>query len=168
MADTPSFLTERLQSEGEKALAFFRNLSAAQWEQIIYSREQPNEEGDGWRARDLLAHFVVVEENFARLIANVAEGGPGAPPDFDIESFNQSTVAEAGLLPTAVLLQNFGEARQQTVRLVASLTVDDLAKVGRHPFLGQIALGEMIKLIYRHNQLHLRDLRRIVPLNWGS
>jgi hypothetical protein len=31
---------------------------------------------------------------------------------------------------------------------------------GRHPFLGRAPLSEIIKIIYRHNQIHLREIRQ--------
>jgi len=52
--------------------------------------------------------------------------------------------------------------RAQMVALVASMSTDDLARQGRHPFLGQATLSEMIKMVYRHNQIHYRDLRKVL------
>jgi hypothetical protein len=36
----------------------------------------------------------------------------------------------------------------------------DLAKLGRHPFLGITSLEDIIKMVYRHNQIHMREIRR--------
>jgi hypothetical protein len=33
---------------------------------------------------------------------------------------------------------------------------------GRHPFMGQTQLVEMLKMLYLHNQLHFRDFRKLV------
>jgi hypothetical protein len=44
---------------------------------------------------------------------------------------------------------------------VAGLSEADLQKTGRHPFLGETSLAEMIKMVYRHNQIHYRDLRKL-------
>jgi hypothetical protein len=38
----------------------------------------------------------------------------------------------------------------------------DLERIGRHPFLGVAPLVEMIKLVYRHNGIHIRDARKLV------
>ena len=35
----------------------------------------------------------------------------------------------------------------------------DLDREGRHPFFGPSALEKLLKLVYRHNMLHLRDIR---------
>ena len=46
--------------------------------------------------------------------------------------------------------------------VVAHMTPEDLPKVGRHPFLGAAPLEDIIKLLYRHNQIHQRDVRRLL------
>jgi len=49
--------------------------------------------------------------------------------------------------------------REKMATWVESLDEADLAKEGRHPFLGETTVEEMIKLVYRHNQIHYRDMR---------
>jgi hypothetical protein len=46
--------------------------------------------------------------------------------------------------------------------------MDDLAKQGRHPFLGTASLSDMIKLMYMHNQIHIRDIRRMLADSEGK
>jgi hypothetical protein len=60
------------------------------------------------------------------------------------------------------LLEQFIAVRAEMTAWVAALTEADLEKQGRHPYLGQATLAEMIKMVYRHNQIHYRDLRKIV------
>jgi len=57
------------------------------------------------------------------------------------------------------LLEAFREARAATVRLAGGLGLPDLPKRGYHPWFGDVELGEMLKLVYRHNMIHLRDIR---------
>jgi hypothetical protein len=40
------------------------------------------------------------------------------------------------------------------------MSPDDLVRQGRHPWFGETEIGEMLKLIHRHNQLHQRDIRK--------
>ena len=176
MTDTPEFLAQRLQTEGQKVLAFFEDLQPTQWETRVYPDEQLEsfhepemravvelpEGGAGWRVRQVLAHFVFSEAGFLRLIANILEGGSGAPEDFDIDRFNRKKVADFEALPPADLLAQFAMNRRSTVDLVNRLAPVDLEKTGRHPFLGVVPLTDIIKMIYRHNQIHLRDLRRVL------
>ena len=44
----------------------------------------------------------------------------------------------------------------------------DLEKIGRHPFLGQTTLREMIKMVYLHNQIHIRDIKNGIDHQNGS
>jgi hypothetical protein len=44
----------------------------------------------------------------------------------------------------------------------------DLANTGRHPFLGWVAVEDIIKMLYRHDQIHLRDLRRLLKPDTGE
>lgn len=155
MVDTPAQLAERLQRDGEKTLDFFRNIEGDEWERQVYT------DGETWTVRHVLAHFVSSERNLAKLVANIADGGRGSPDGFDIDAFNQGEVHHLREVSPQDLLEQFGSLREATIRLVAGLNAEALNRIGRHPFLGFSPLTDIIKLIYRHNQIHLRDLRRI-------
>jgi hypothetical protein len=156
MADTPASLSARLLREGEKVCAFFQDLSVEQLERSVYK------EVAEWRVREVLAHFVSTEKAFSSLIENVMAGGSGAPEGFDLDTFNQRKVAELKEATTDELLENFHRLRNKTAALVASFNEGQLNQTARHPFLGVAALVDIIKLIYRHNQIHLRDVRRVI------
>jgi hypothetical protein len=158
MGETPAFLSERLRNEGEKTISFFQTLSAAQWEQIIYNDKAP------WKAHQVLAHLVATEEMVRIQIEGVLSGGEGVAEEFDIDSFNLESVARLENNPAADLLCLFSEYRQMTVTMVESLDQDDLLRQGRHPYLGIVPLGEVIKLIYRHNQIHQREIRKVLAV----
>jgi len=156
MPDTPSFLAERLKTEGEKTASFFAALNADQWQATIYT------ENAEWRVRDVLAHFISAEKSFLTLFENIRNGGPGAPEDFSIDRFNVSQVAKMQSFSQSELLAEFDKTRAETTRWVAALSELDLQKRGRHPALDVVSLAEMIKMIYLHNQMHSRDLRRVM------
>ncbi len=156
MPDTPEFLAERLQTEGEKTAAFFAALSTAQWQTPVYT------EGQTWTVRSVLAHFVTAERGFLNLFADIRAGGPGASEDFDIDRYNASQQEKTIEISPVELLNQFRTVRAQMTALVASFTQEDLQKQGRHPFLGLTTLAEMVKMVYRHNQIHLRDLRKLL------
>jgi hypothetical protein len=59
------------------------------------------------------------------------------------------------------LIDQFKRLRQETIELVLNMNTSDLEKQGRHPFFGMAALEDIIKLIYRHGQIHLRDIRKL-------
>lgn len=155
MPDTPAFLAERLRAEGDKTLQLFQSLTPQQWQTVVYS------EGSPWTMKSVLVHFVTAEKGFLKILPDIAAGGAGASEDFDIDRFNASQQEKSKDLTPQELLDQFREVRAAMAAWVDSLTLADLEKTGRHPFLGPATLSEMIKLIYRHNQLHQRDMRSL-------
>jgi hypothetical protein len=87
-------------------------------------------------------------------------GGAGVGEDFDINSYNERKVDALQGTPVGPLLDQFRLARQASAALVSGLAASDLNKTGRHPFLGVAPVGEIVMLIYRHNQIHQRDIRK--------
>lgn len=156
MPETPAFLAERLKTEGEKTAAFFASLTTDQWNSEVYT------EGETWTVRNVLAHYLTAEKGFVKIFASIRDGGPGATEDFDIDRYNASQQKKTQHLTPAELLKQFIAVRAEMTAWVATLTEADLGKQGRHPFLGQTTLAEMIKMVYRHNQIHYRDLRKIL------
>jgi hypothetical protein len=156
--DTPQSLAERMFEDGQKTIQFFDHLSPDQWQMVVYS------EGSRWTIRQVLGHFVSAEVSFTRLMENILAGGAGAPEDFDIDAYNEKKVAQLQSASTSELLLQYQQARQRNVELVSGLSPAELAIEGRHPFLGVVPLTDIIKLIYRHNQIHLRDVRKLLSL----
>jgi hypothetical protein len=39
---------------------------------------------------------------------------------------------------------------------------DELKIIGRHPFLEVTTIREMVKMLYLHNQIHYRDLKKVL------
>jgi uncharacterized damage-inducible protein DinB len=156
MPDTPQALAIRLREEGARVIDFFNDLSKEQWDRSIYI------EGTVWTIHDLLAHFVSAEFGRKKLIIDVASGGNGAPPDFEIDKFNQQEVERLSVESNSKLIHRFKLGRNQLVKFVSALRQEDLDIVGNDPFLGEVPLTEIIKLTYRHLQIHLRDARRCI------
>ena len=153
MPKSPQFLAKRLRSEGEKMTAFFTELSDADWNQTVYT------EGETWTIRNVLVHFVTAEQGFLKLFPEIVAGGEGASEDFDIDRYNARQQEKAQELSIEELLLKYQDVREKMATWVESLSAADLAKEGRHPFLGKTTVEEMVKLVYRHNQIHYRDMR---------
>jgi len=158
MPESPAFLAERLRAEGERIAASFAALTGDQWGQVVYT------EGAEWKVRDVLAHFVSVEKSILKLFENIHSGGGGASEDFSVDRFNAEQVSKLVEISPSDLLTQYQEARTGMIAWVSGLSESDLQKRGRHPFLGITNLGEMIKMVYRHNQIHLRKLRQLSAL----
>jgi hypothetical protein len=153
---TPAGLAERLRKEGEKVVAYFSALSEEQMQTEVYT------EGDIWTVRNVLAHFVTSERGLLKLFERIRQGGPGSPEDFSIDHYNARQQQKTKNLTTQDLLGQFREVRANSVMWVTGLSEEDLVKEGRHPFLGQVQLVEMVKMLYLHNQIHFRDFRKVV------
>lgn len=156
MPETVEFLVERLKSEGEKTATFFASLRDDQWQAVVYT------EGETWSIRNVLAHFVTSEQAFLRLLTSIQKGGAGTPENFDIDTYNAAQQEKTRSQPPHELLAQFRASRVAMVELVSAMSAADLEKTGRHPFLGLTSLTEMIKMVYRHNQIHARDLRHLI------
>lgn len=152
---SPAWLAERLKKEGDKVLAYFSALTEDQWNIEVYT------EGDTWTIRNVLAHFVTSERGLLKLFEQIRQGGPGAAEDFSIDYYNARQQRHTRALTPQELLEQFREVRSNAVAWVSSLSADDLVIEGRHPFLGQVPLVEMLKMLYLHNQIHFRDFRKL-------
>lgn len=156
MADSIAFLAERLKVEGEKSLTFFISLSEDQWSMKVYTEDTT------WKVRDILSHFVAAEQGFLQLFKDILAGGSGTEEDFDIDTFNADQYAGMRDVPYQNLIGLFQAVRADMISLVSAMNESDLSKPGRHPFLGETTIGEMIKMVYRHNQIHHRDIRKLM------
>lgn len=156
MPKSPQFLAKRLRSEGEKMVVFFTGLNDEAWKKTIYT------EGSKWTIRHVLVHFVTAEEAFLKLFPSIVAGGEGASKDFDLDRYNARQQEKNQALQPDELLLQFQDVRARIVAWVEKLSTEDLQKEGRHPFLEETTLEEMIKLVYRHNQIHYRDIRKSI------
>jgi hypothetical protein len=149
-------LAEKLKSEGEKMLAIFGDLRQDQWEQEVYT------EGATWTIRNVLSHFVTSERGLVKLFEQIRQGGAGSSDDFSIDRYNASMQARTKDMTPQELLEQYAQVRANTVLWVSGLQDSDLEITGRHPFLGETVIREMIKLLYIHNLTHYRDMKKAI------
>lgn len=149
-------LAEKLKEEGQKMTDFFAALTDDQWQVEVYT------EGATWTVRMVLSHFVTSERGLVKLFEQIRQGGEGVTDDFSIDRYNARQQEKTRELTPQELLEQYQSMRAESVAWVAGLQESELEKTGRHPFLGQTALREMIKMLYIHNQLHYRDLKRVM------
>lgn len=153
MSASVEFLINRLRDQGEKTIQFFRNISPDKWDVTIYS------DGSQWTTHQVLCHFAQAESSLCRLVEQIAGGGQSEPEDFNLDAYNEYKVSIINKLTEDELIKLFNQNRQKTIDFVSQLTESDLEKRGWHPYLGMAALVDIIKLIYRHNQIHIREIR---------
>lgn len=147
-------LAEKLKAEGERMAQFFSELSDDQWSNEVYT------EGATWSIRNVLSHFVTSERGLIKLFERIRTSGEGASDDFSIDRYNAAQQEKTKDLSPAELLEQYKQVRAEAVAWVSGLKDEELDIKGRHPFLGETVIREMIKMLYLHNQLHYRDMKR--------
>ena len=147
-------LAEKLKSEGEKFIDVFSNLTDDQWKAEVYT------EGTTWSIRNVLSHFVTSERGLVKLFEQIRQGGGGAADDFSIDRYNASQQEKTKEFTPTQLLDQYKEVRANSITWVLGLKEEDLELKGRHPFLGETVIREMVKMLYLHNQIHYRDLKK--------
>jgi hypothetical protein len=151
-------LASRLENTSASTQAFFKQLQPEDWYKQVYT------DGAAWSVHQVVAHFVMAEDGMARLVAGIVEGGEGTPDDFDLDAYNEYKAQQLADASPETLLEKFSSARQQTIDMITGFTDADLAKKGRHPWLGMAAVEDIIKLIYRHNIIHQREIRAVLDV----
>ncbi len=146
-------LVARLEKGRSKTFEIFSSLTPEQWQVTVYPEPV-------WLVRNLLVHFVSAEEQLLALARDVAGGGPGAPPDLDINRYNADEQERFKDFSPSALLDMLEKYRRQTIEWVKTLTPEQLDRVGRHPVLGDLNVEAMLLAIYGHQLFHMRDLAR--------
>ena len=147
-------LAAKLEAEGERLIQFFSDLPDAQWQTEVYT------EATTWSVRNVLAHFVTSERGLVKLFEQIRQGGAGSPDDFSIDRYNDAQQRKTREMTPAELLEQYRSVRAESIEWVTGLKDAELEIKGRHPFLGETVIREMIKMFYIHNQLHYRDMKK--------
>ncbi len=153
MSTRSKHICRRLEKSSQDTQTFFSQIPSDQHEIEIYT------EGAAWSLRQILAHLVMAEDGMARLVKGIVEGDEGVPDDFDLDSYNEYKVGKIENELFDELLIKFAAARAATIALVAQFDEDDFDKMGRHPWLGMARIEDILKLMYRHTQIHQREIR---------
>ncbi len=149
-------IIDALQNGLDQSLAFFRTLTPEQLATKVYP------DGDGWRAKQIVAHFITIERSMHWLFRNILDGGEGSPADFDLDRFNSNQVPKIDHLPLETQLAQFKEVRTETIEIVRQMSDADLDRTGRHAFHGWGTLERFIHWAYEHARLHEDDVRQAI------
>jgi len=149
-------LADKLKTEGEKFAALFAGLTDDQWQSEVYT------EGETWTLRNVLAHFVTSERGLVKLFERIRQTGEGSSDDFSIDRYNAAQQQKTKELAPQELLEQYKAVRADSVAWTLSISELDLEKQGHHPFIGMTSIREMIKMLYLHNQLHYRDMKKVL------
>ena len=149
-------LANRLKKNGIKTRDFFIGLAPGVWDVLVYS------DGNEWTVRHIFMHIVETEQDIPTLVKRIINGHPGVAENFDIDKYNQTQVDKVDSIAVKELIKLFVVRRAETVSFVEGLSDDDLNLRGRHPFLGETEIYEMLRLMILHIQLHMRDIGKVI------
>lgn len=153
MSKRSEHLSKRLRSSATRSKDFFDALNPHQWDVEIYT------EGASWTISQIMAHFVMAESSMLRLVERIVETGEGSPENFDLDSYNEYNAGKLEGVSPVEMMDKFLAAREDTIQKVSQFSDEDLEKTGRHPWLGMARIEDIVKLMYRHNQIHQREIR---------
>jgi hypothetical protein len=147
-------IKSKLQASRAKLLATVDGLDANAWEW------RP---ADGrWSVRLILAHVGSAQWSHLEVAQRLVAGQPTAIPGFDLDEWNNARVAEREDWLVNQVLADLESAQQATLGFLE--TIDDQALVitGSHPALGEVTVAQVIRIIPIHDNLHRRDLLKLV------
>ena len=154
--DRRNDIIEALQDDLDQSLLFFRSLTPQELGTEVY------QDGQGWTAVQVAAHFITIERSMHWLFKNILEGGEGSPADFDPDRFNKKQVPKIDHLPLETLLSQLKEVRSETIDIVRQMSDADLDRTGRHAFHGQGTLERFVRWAYEHARLHVDDIHKAI------
>ncbi len=147
----------RLATSRARLLAAVESLADAAFDQQLTG---------GWSVRDILTHLLNAEEDHCAVAEAIALGQlDRLPTEFHLDAHNASRLAARGHLSRDALLAALNAQRAHTVALFERLTEDQREAVGPHPVLGEIAAGDIFRVLALHDGLHLRDIQAILNAN---
>jgi hypothetical protein len=158
MSDRTDYLAKRLAQQRDQSVELFRSLDADQWVSVVHEDE------GHWDVRTLLSHFISSEASMMKLMQSIIEGGAGVGEDFDLDRFNAGRASKMADLTPEALIPQFIETRAATINYVRMLTDEQLDIQGRHASQGIQTIEGIIKIVYKHNQLHEREIREALGI----
>jgi DinB superfamily len=158
MTDRRSDIISNLENSLQVSITLFQSLKPEELNVKVY------EDGESWTVIQVLAHLTTIEQSMQRLFNNILSGGPGAPPDFDIERFNRSQPRKLFKLNLDELIQQFCSVREITITIVRNMDETDLDREGLHAFHGHGTLERFIRWAYEHQRIHEEEIRRVLQI----
>ena len=156
MKNRQSDIISKLEDSLYALISFYRSLKPEELNRKVY------QEDDSWTVIQVLAHLITIEQSMQWLFNNILSGGPGAPPDFDIERFNRSQPKKLFKFELEELIQQFQSVREATISIVRKMDETDLDREGRHAFHGHGRLERFIRWAYEHQRMHEDEMRQVL------
>jgi hypothetical protein len=134
----------------KRLLASVEGLEQTEWEW------QP---GDGrWSVRLTLAHVGSAQWSHLEVAARLVSGKTLDMPGFELDAWNEAAVAGRANWSVGDVLADLDAAQQETLAFLWDLDPDRLSNSGLHPALGEVTVGQVLRIIPIHDNMHRRDI----------
>jgi uncharacterized damage-inducible protein DinB len=144
----------RIAKARAQLLGVVEDLDAAAWEW------QPD---DGrWSIRLTMAHVASSQWSHLEVARRAARGQETEIPGFDLDDWNAAHVAERVDWPVERILGDLQAAQEETLRFLDGLDGETLDVIGSHPALGQVSVGQALRVIAVHDGMHRRDILKLL------
>ena len=113
-----------------------------------------------WSIAQIVSHLADVEIVLAYRLRMILSAPGGPIQAFDQDAWVASQHAERS--DAHVSLTLFAAIRASTVRLLGSLTDEELDRFGRHAERGQESIRHMMRMTTGHDRNHLAQIERLI------
>jgi uncharacterized damage-inducible protein DinB len=145
---------EKMASARNKLLAAVEGLGDAAWDW---------KPGDGrWSARLTLAHVGSAHWSHLEVARGLVAGETIDLPGFELDEWNEARVAERASWSPGKILADLKAAQEATLAFIAGLEAKDLETRGAHPALGEVSVGQVLRVIALHDSMHRRDILELL------
>lgn len=152
--DEMARIRDKVQAARSRLLAAVEGLAPAAWEW--------RPEDGRWSIRLVLAHVGSAQWSHLAVARRLLAGQPVDLPGFDLDTWNEAQVAERADWPVSRVLADLEAAHQATLVLLEELDEEMLATRGEHPALGEVSVGQILRIVALHDGLHRRDVLSVL------
>ncbi|MCZ7575485.1 MAG: DinB family protein [Ardenticatenaceae bacterium] len=118
--------------------------------------------GDGWSAREILAHLANAEREHREVAKAILDGRTFELANFDLDRWNQAGVARRARQDVRTILDDLEAEHRAMIAFAAALSPEELEKKGRHPALGELSVRKLLRIVGLHQRMHQREIVALV------
>jgi uncharacterized damage-inducible protein DinB len=111
-----------------------------------------------WSVRLILAHVGAAQWDHLEAANRFLAGQPVALPGFDLDAWNAAAVAQRDSWTVEQIRADLDAVHQATLAFLEALDAEQLSVAGSHPASGEVSVGQILRVIALHDNLHRRDV----------
>ena len=147
-------IENKLVAGRARLLASVEGLDGIEWDW------QP---GDGrWSVRLTLAHVGSAQRSHLEVAKHLVSGESLNVPEFELDTWNEAAAAERAHWSVGQVLADLDAAQHETLAFLRDLDAEKLSISGLHPALGEVTVGKVLRFIPIHDNMHRRDILRLL------